>query len=168
MKILPTMFAAFLLTMTASPAAADSGSHEFGWGMEPVLADYIAIQEALAGDSLEGVPATATSISESAAKLDSEGITGEHAEHYKSVSAALVSASDELAKAQTIEEARAAFKGLSRPMSMWAAMSKPAEINVVFCSMADATWLQKAGDIKNPYYGSSMLGCGEVVATATD
>jgi hypothetical protein len=29
--------------------------------------------------------------------------------------------------------------------------------------MADAYWIQKSGAIKNPYYGSSMLGCGESV-----
>jgi hypothetical protein len=29
--------------------------------------------------------------------------------------------------------------------------------------MAKASWLQKVGEARNPYYGKSMLDCGEVV-----
>jgi len=32
-----------------------------------------------------------------------------------------------------------------------------------FCSMAKATWLQDDGATRNPYCGSKMLGCAEVV-----
>jgi hypothetical protein len=28
--------------------------------------------------------------------------------------------------------------------------------------MADKPWVQKGGDIKNPYYGSEMLSCGVI------
>jgi hypothetical protein len=48
-------------------------------------------------------------------------------------------------------------------MAMWGTMSKPKGIDVVFCSMAKGSWLQKRGEVRNPYYGSSMLTCGEVV-----
>ncbi len=144
-------------------ALANSGIHEFDAGIQPILAGYIAAQEALAADSVEGVAETATSIAVLAAKLDVENIRDELTEPYKKLPAAIVSASAELAKAQTIEEARQAFKLLSGPLAMWATMSTPAGINVVFCPMADASWLQTVGDIKNPYYGSSMLACGKVV-----
>jgi Cu(I)/Ag(I) efflux system membrane fusion protein len=131
--------------------------------MRPVLAGYLVVQETLAADSLERVEETATAIADAAAKLDAADITGEHTEHYRSLPATIASASYELAKASTIEAARDAFKGLSRPMAIWATMSAPAGIDVVFCPMANANWLQTAGDIKNPYYGSGMLACGEVV-----
>ena len=45
-------------------------------------------------------------------------------------------------------------------MAMWATMSKPAGVNVVFCSMAKASWLQTDKKIRNPYYGKKMLTCG--------
>ncbi len=65
---------------------------------------------------------------------------------------------------KAIDKQRAAFKELSRPLAMWVTMSKPAGINVVFCSMAKGSWLQTDKQIANPYYGAKMLRCGEVVA----
>ena len=35
----------------------------------------------------------------------------------------------------------------------------------VYCPMKKAYWLSKEKDIKNPYYGSSMLTCGKVAET---
>ncbi len=149
-------------------AFADSGGHDFDDGMKQVLAGYIPVQEALAGDSFKGVAEAAKSIAASAATLDASKLTDEHAEHYKSLPEQITSASNEVAKATTIEQAREAFKRLSRPMAMWASMSDPEGVSVFSCSMADASWLQRSGDIKNPYYGSSMLGCGELVSSAAD
>ena len=35
------------------------------------------------------------------------------------------------------------------------------EFHVFYCSMRNASWAQGVDDIKNPYYGASMLKCGE-------
>jgi hypothetical protein len=35
------------------------------------------------------------------------------------------------------------------------------EFYVFYCSMRNASWAQGVNDIKNPYYGASMLKCGE-------
>ena len=52
-----------------------------------------------------------------------------------------------------------------RPKLMTVAtMSKVADVNVVFCSMAKGSWLQKEKVIANPYYGSKMLRCGEIIS----
>ena len=69
-----------------------------------------------------------------------------------------------LSGAKAIDKQRAAFKELSRPLAMWVTMSKPAGLNVVYCSMAKGSWLQSEKTIANPYYGAKMLRCGEVVA----
>jgi DNA-binding transcriptional regulator WhiA len=34
-----------------------------------------------------------------------------------------------------------------------------------YCPMKKASWLSSEKAIKNPYYGSSMLTCGEVTGT---
>ena len=68
-----------------------------------------------------------------------------------------------LGKAQGLEKARESFKKLSQPMAMWASMSKPRNIDVVYCPMSKASWLQKEGAIRNPYHGVEMLRCGQVV-----
>ena len=85
-------------------------------------------------------------------------------EHYKGVTGKLGVAAAGVGKARTIEQAREAMKELSKPMAMWASMSKPAGIDVVFCSMAKGSWLQRDDKIRNPYYGAKMLKCGEIVS----
>jgi hypothetical protein len=49
-------------------------------------------------------------------------------------------------------------------MAMWATMVKPIGINVAYCSMTPGSWLQTGDEIRNPYYGASMLKCGEIVS----
>ena len=89
---------------------------------------------------------------------------GKHAAHYKTLPQKVKAAAAKLARAKSIARQREAFKELSRPLAMWATMSKPAGVNVVFCSMAKGSWLQRDKKIANPYYGASMLRCGEVVS----
>ncbi len=38
-------------------------------------------------------------------------------------------------------------------------------IHVQYCPMKKASWLSNEKQIRNPYYGSSMLTCGEVTET---
>jgi hypothetical protein len=43
------------------------------------------------------------------------------------------------------------------------------ELYVAFCPMAfnnkGATWISTSKEIRNPYFGEKMLGCGEVQGT---
>lgn len=34
-----------------------------------------------------------------------------------------------------------------------------------YCPMKKASWLSESKTIKNPYYGSAMLGCGNIIET---
>jgi len=149
-----------------APAAALAGTSAFDKSMAPVLANYLKIHDSLARDTTDGVKDAALAIAKEAAKLDAKSVSGEHAAHYKGLSEKIIKAAKEVAAAGDLKSARDAFKALSRPMAMWGTMSKPAGIDVVFCSMAKGSWLQKAGDVRNPYHGASMLACGEVVGGA--
>jgi len=131
--------------------------------MKPILASYLRIGETLAADALDGVHKEAKAIDQHAGTLESESVSGEHAAHYKNVPANLKKAAEALSKAKTLDDARESFKKLSMPMAMWVTMSKPKDIDVMFCSMAKASWVQKHGKVQNPYYGPEMLDCGEVV-----
>jgi len=68
--------------------------------------------------------------------------------------------------AKEIVSMRTALVDLSKPMVMWASLSKPSGINVVYCSMNPGSWLQKGSKIRNPYYGSKMLSCGQIIPSA--
>ena len=157
------------ITMAATlallvPAAARADTAKFDKAMEPVLAQYLEIHQALAGDTDKGVAKAATKIAKLAARVKSNTVTGKHAAHYKKLPGKIKAAAATLAKAKGIEAMRKALKPLSRPLVMWATMSKAATVNVVFCSMAKGSWLQKEKLIANPYYGSKMLRCGEIIS----
>ena len=164
--LLCTMVAA--LSLSATGARAESGAHatgadRFDQQMQPILESYLQIGDALSADSLDGVREKAESMTKHAGALDSASVSGEHAAHYKNVPTNLKKAAQALSKAQTLDKARESFKKLSQPMAMWATMSKPKNIDVVYCSMAKASWVQKQGKVRNPYYGPEMLECGQVV-----
>jgi Cu(I)/Ag(I) efflux system membrane fusion protein len=150
-------------TARANSAAESAGAQRFDQAMGPILESYLHIGDALSADSLDGVRTKAEAVAKQAGTLDSASVSGEHAAHYKNVPANLKKAAQALSKAQSLDDARESFKKLSQPMAMWATMSKPKNIDVVYCSMAKASWVQKRGKVRNPYYGPEMLDCGEVV-----
>jgi hypothetical protein len=160
------LFGALLATalLSAVPTRAVSGPGAFDESMRTILADYLKIQEKLAADSIKGIAEPAQSIAQAASQLDTSSLSGEHAAHLEDSPAKLRDAAEAVGKATDLNAARESFKDLSRPMAMWATMSRPSGVNVVFCDMAKASWLQREGAIRNPYYGSQMLTCGQVVS----
>ena len=154
-------FVTVLLFAMAIPAFADTKT--FDAGMTPVLERYLQIQSSLALDDMQGIKESAVKIKSLAKKLDASSVLGEHAGHYKNVPSNLAKHASAIGNSKDIKAVRENFKELSKPMAMWAGMSKPKGIDVVYCPMAKASWLQKKGNIRNPYYGQAMLSCGEVI-----
>lgn len=165
-ETIATMAAVLGALAWASGARADSGAAAFDRGMQPVLVNYLIIHDSLARDSVEGIAAAANALAQAAAQLDPSTVSGEHAAHYKDVPANLQRSAETVAKARDIAAAREAFKQLSQPMAMWATMARPDGVNVLFCSMAKASWVQKHGEVRNPYYGAASLHCGEALASS--
>jgi len=153
---------AFGLLLTGTVARADTAG--FDEQMKPLYGEYQKIHRALAADGLKGVDAAAKKLGMLAGKLDPSSVSGKHAGHYKDLPRKIKAAVAKLARARGIKAKREAFKDLSKPLAMWATMSRPEGINVVFCSMARGSWLQSDKTIANPYYGARMLRCGEVVS----
>lgn len=152
----------FVLASTGIYAFA--GSEKFDEKMQPVLEEYLKISEALASDKIDGVADAAKKIDGLASGITPSLATGEHASHYAGIPGKVSAGAKKTASAKDISALRAAFVDLSRPMVMWASMSKPQGINVVYCSMNPGSWLQKGKKIRNPYYGAKMLSCGEILS----
>lgn len=155
------------LTLGVSPvagAAGDAGSARFDAAMRPILVEYLRAQTALASDSDKGIAAVGRGIAKLAAKLDPASVKGASAAQLKELPAKLKSAAEKLAAAKGLARARDAFKELSRPLVLWATLTRPADVNVAYCSMAKGSWLQQGKALRNPYYGASMLRCGEIVS----
>jgi Protein of unknown function (DUF3347) len=157
-----TLILTLSLLMLSAQAEADMAA--FDSAMSPVFAQYESIHKALSGDTTNGVAGAAKKIAKLAVKVNPKSVQGKHAAHYKHLPMKIKAAAVKLSKAKGIAKQREAFMELSRPLAMWATMSKPAGINVVFCSMAKGSWLQRDKKIANPYYGAKMLRCGEVVS----
>jgi hypothetical protein len=111
---------------------------------------YLQVQAALAADTFDGVAAQAAAIGTAAAAL------GKDAEK-------LVEGARKLAAAKDIAAARTAFGEVSDALVAYADKTKSQlgpGVRVAYCPMVDKSWLQKDKEIRNPYYGSSMLTCG--------
>lgn len=79
----------------------------------------------------------------------------------------LMKATEKLSKANDIEQQRAVFNDVST--SMWKMVKGSDKLNqsvyYQYCPMKKAYWLSNEKEIKNPYFGSSMLSCGKIVET---
>ena len=106
----------------------------------------------LADDKLEGAAAAAKALSVEAQKLGAQAKP-------------LTANATKLASAKDIASARTAFGDLSDAMMAYAKATGATfgrDVNVAFCPMVQKSWLQKGETIANPYYGKSMLTCGEI------
>lgn len=82
--------------------------------------------------------------------------------------AALLKAAEKLNKAgNSLERQRAAFNDVSTLMWKLVKDSDDVDQSVYYqyCPMKKTYWLSEDKEIKNPYYGSSMLTCGKVTET---
>ncbi len=151
-----------LLSLTfATPAhSASSFDGQMSW----IHTDYRLIYDALAADRLDAsVARAAEAIAKQSKVLDLSAVPEEQKEHYAHLPQQLVDAATSLAGAKDLAAARSAMKALSRPMAMWVSMSKPDGVEVMYCPMEKASWLQAAGETRNPYVGPNMRSCGQPV-----
>lgn len=69
-----------------------------------------------------------------------------------------------IAESRSIETQTESFGKLSKNMIWLTKKFKLADesVFIMYCPMADASWLSAEKVVKNPFYGSSMLSCGSV------
>ena len=144
-----TMKMVVALVFLAAVAAA--GPAHASEGLKAVVGSYLEIQRALASDKTDGVAAAAKIIADQAGKLGSGGQP-------------IAVAAKKIERAADLEAARTAFGELSDAV-MAAAKAEGwkdlPDAKVAYCPMVKRSWLQTEETIRNPYYGSSMLTCGE-------
>jgi hypothetical protein len=79
----------------------------------------------------------------------------------------LVKDAGKISLAKSIQKQREVFSNLSSNVIAVAKALKLTNqpVYVQYCPMKKASWLSSEKEIRNPYYGSSMLTCGEVTDT---
>lgn len=160
--------------MMPSPGA-DGGDDETGsapegflTSLEGVYAGYFAGQEALAADDLDGFTRAAKAIDDAVGAVDIRGLVGEPLSDWRRIKKNLSGAQN----ASDLDSARVSFELMSEGVvSLLRRFGNRDDdpVNLAHCPMAfenaGANWLQRGTDIRNPYFGSMMLGCGDIRET---
>jgi membrane fusion protein, copper/silver efflux system len=163
---------ASMMSMSAqAPEVAGPELRLFRTALDPLFDAYIEMQVALAADDNDAARAqlaelaAALSPTSSALPASQRVVWGEERE-------ALQGAINLAKESADIGALRAAFESISSALLIVVnefGHAGAAELREAFCPMAfddkGAAWLQTGDTIANPYFGSSMLRCGELRET---
>ena len=156
----------FICILGASASfAADGESTAF----DQVIEHYEFVRLALTNDTMDGISEEGKKIEAILEQLSREwspvvaGAQADMAEEVRRLLPELSKAAAVLSAAKSLDRARDAFYELSKPLVRWRKVAGGDKPVVAYCSMAKRSWLQPEGEMGNPYYGQSMLRCGEVV-----
>jgi hypothetical protein len=119
--------------------------------MKAIVGSYLEIHAQLASDKIDALKAPATAIATKAGDMGASG-------------AEIAKAAKVLAGASDLKSAREAFGSLSDAVIAAAkaeGWKDLGDAKLAYCPMVKRSWLQKEDAIRNPYYGSGMLTCGE-------
>jgi len=150
-------------------AARIKAAPELRAGLDAVYAAYVPVQEALASDSVEKAQAALVLLGQAVNQADDAARAGAAGgDAWPAYSAPIAAGLDTMLKAADIDGLRTGFAPLSvamaRMVEAYGAGQGP--VYELFCPMAfgnkGATWLQGSQQVNNPYFGASMLRCGEV------
>lgn len=146
---------------TEHAAAPDS----FVFALKPVYAAYLDAQEALAADDVGGFSQAAADLRTAIGFVEEAGLVGEPLGVWRRAAARLrvePGITDIERARERFEEMSEAVIALQRRFGHRGAETW----RLAHCPMAfdnkGADWLQRGEQINNPYFGASMLRCGEI------
>lgn len=147
--IFTTLFSVFsILNLSAQKSDAS---------ISKIYQNYLNIKTALATDNSDDASKAANTLIKSVSMVDYKVLSEGNLD-------VLRKDASKIAESRSIETQRESFMALSQNMIALTKNFKLADdtVFVQYCPMADASWLSADKEIKNPYYGKSMLTCGKV------
>lgn len=131
-----------------------------------LLSNYYAVKNALVNSDATNAAKAAGDFVLAVKTIDVKSLTTGEQNAFTAVQAKLVADANSIATTKDIAKQRAAFQTLSANMITFVKASKTAKpTHIAYCPMKKAYWLSAEQAIKNPYYGNSMLTCGNVTET---
>ena len=136
--------------------------------LKPILTEYLAMKDALIIDNLEEAKKAGTNILKTIEGVNMSLFIGESHSVWMDLSSDLKNALQHVQHFKTLEEVRGPFQQISnRMIELETSFNSTDEtLYVLHCPMANnnkgADWLSNSKEVKNPYYGQSMLTCGVV------
>ena len=159
-------------SMMSRPAGSYAElSTEFRSNGNAVIAQYFKLKNALVNDQLAPAKSAANELVQLLAKLQSGTLKTSEKTAWEALSKKLTDASVKIKAAKDITELRKHFEQLSTEVIL---LTENYGVNQElvykdYCPMAfnnkGAYWLSETKEITNPYFGASMLACGEVKQT---
>lgn len=136
--------------------------------LNPLYTAYLDLKTALVNDEYETAHQQSLALQSVLQSISSESFTGSSHAVWMSTSTKLSLHIKTASEATSIRELRNAFKPMSTIMIDLISVVGPIAVPlyIEYCPMADnntgADWLSAEPEIRNPYFGASMLGCGEL------
>ena len=136
--------------------------------LQPLYTDYLKWKDALTNDDFAEAQKMASNMKSKLDKINMSLFKGDAHNAWMDFQGRLSNSLEHVQHFSNIEQLRKSFQTVSAAMIEMANMFKPLNktIYVLHCPMADnnkgADWLSSEKEIRNPYFGSSMLTCGEV------
>jgi Cu(I)/Ag(I) efflux system membrane fusion protein len=136
--------------------------------LKPIFESYLEMKDALTNDNLEAAKKSGNNLLKSVENVNMALFTGESHNIWMGFSTELKTSLEHLGHFKTLEELRKAFLQVSNSIIKLETTFNPNDrpLYVLHCPMANnnkgADWLSTSKEVRNPYYGKSMLTCGEV------
>ncbi|MDP3352445.1 MAG: efflux RND transporter periplasmic adaptor subunit [Flavobacteriaceae bacterium] len=143
-------------------------SKDFQNQFKKVFEQYILLKDALVNDNNSTAQKSAATLLNAMAKVDIKLLTNQEAHnHWMLINKEIKVSATSISKTSEIAVQRNHFKHLSAHLIKAVKLfGVSQQVYEQFCPMADdnkgAFWLSLSKEIKNPYYGKSMLTCGEI------
>lgn len=144
-----------LIMLFAGTAWADSADPQ----VENILDQYFRIHASLAKDTTQGVDDAAQKIGQLASTA---GVVDPQVQK---LLLQLQKAASQI-QGKDLKLAREQFFELSKPLLVYLNQyySGKRDFYRYYCDMAKKGWIQPFKEVRNPYYGSAMLTCGELIS----
>src|SRR6201991_1241911 len=135
--------------------------------LSPILSDYYGVKDALVAGDAKAAAAKAGDMVKAIAGVDMKALPEKDHMAYMSFKEKLSLDARHISESTDISHQREHFTALSANMDAFAKKAHLSNVPIYedYCPMKKAYWLSSGTDIKNPYYGQSMLTCGKVNAT---
>lgn len=129
-----------------------------------ILTEYLSLKDALVEDNTEEAADAGSKLVSALEGFDVSGYPDPEKRELMDIVLEAKEHAEHISERQ-MEHQREHFKTLSKDITdMVAITGTEQKLYEQFCPMYDngSTWLSASNDIRNPYYGSKMLTCGEV------
>lgn len=134
--------------------------------LNPIFEDYFMMKDALVKNDTKTTLEKARTLLTAIEAVKVDQLKNEERTVWMKIIKKMTTDLKVISGTQDIKKQRESFKTVSKSMyELIKSSNFTQEVYYQYCPMVKANWLSKEKNIKNPYYGASMLTCGNIVET---